>query len=325
MRRSSRRFLGLGTATVVAGAMTLVAGPAWSETPGTTTASASSSTSTSTSTASTASGPSVAEMDATGNHVMGAGIAAHTGQTRVAADLPVGSTSLRTTAQAAAAAKRPTGKINGMDVSAWQPNVDFTAAYGLGARFAYIKATEGVSYVSSTYASQYRNAKNAGFIRGGYVYAQPSKASGAATANYFFAHGGQWTADGVTLPPLLDIEYGTAAQGVCYGKSWPQMRSWIADFSATVYKKTHRYPAIYTTTDWWKRCTNNSIRFSKNPLFVAIYPVKDFSGPGTLGASWKSTGWRFWQWAASGTLPGDQDVYRSADGANLRAFAKKTE
>ncbi|ROP64305.1 GH25 family lysozyme [Curtobacterium sp. PhB115] len=354
MRAPISRLLGLGTAAAVAGAITFASGPAAAvssttspaPTPAATATTAATPAASATTAATTAATPaasattaatpaatatteqlSIAEMDRTGNHTMGAGIAANAGQSHVtvaAPDSAAGGVSAQSLSAAAAATASgpPPGRIQGFDISAWQPSVNFLQAYRNGARFAYVKATEGTSYVSSTYKQQYATAKQRNLYRGGYVYAQPSQASGAATANYFFAHGGQWSKDGKTLPPLLDIEYGSAAQGTCYGKTWGQMRSWIKDFSNTVYKKVHRYPAIYTTTDWWKRCTNNSNQFSKNPLFVAIYPVKNFTTPGTLGRSWSK--WTFWQWAASGTLPGDQDVYRN-DITYLKRFASKTE
>ncbi|MCS6582787.1 MULTISPECIES: GH25 family lysozyme [Curtobacterium] len=315
MRAPISRILGLGTAAAVAGAITFGSGPAVGAT--------------ATDAAGTDTGQqlSIAEMDRTGNHTMGAGIAAHAGETHVTPSLDaasgggVSAQSLSSSAAAATAGGPPPGRVQGFDISAWQPSVNFLQAYRNGARFVYVKATEGTSYVSSTYKQQYATAKQRNLYRGGYVYAQPSQASGAATANYFFAHGGQWSKDGKTLPPLLDIEYGSAAQGTCYGKSWGAMRTWIKDFNRTVVAKTGRYPAIYTTTDWWKRCTNNSNQFSKNPLFVAIYPVKNFTTPGTLGRSWSK--WTFWQWAASGTLPGDQDVYRN-DITYLKRFASRT-
>lgn len=306
--------LGLGTAAAVAGAITFASGPAVGAT--------------APDAADAGQQLSIAEMDRTGNHTMGAGIAAHAGETHVTTASPdatsgggVSAQALSSSAAAATAGGPPPGRVQGFDISAWQPSVNFLQAYRNGARFVYVKATEGTSYVSSTYKQQYATAKQRNLYRGGYVYAQPSQASGAATANYFFAHGGQWSKDGKTLPPLLDIEYGSAAQGTCYGKSWSSMRSWIKDFNRTVVAKTGRYPAIYTTTDWWKRCTNNSNQFSKNPLFVAIYPVKNFTTPGTLGRSWSK--WTFWQWAASGTLPGDQDVYRN-DITYLKRFASRT-
>jgi GH25 family lysozyme M1 (1,4-beta-N-acetylmuramidase) len=317
MRAPISRILGLGTAAAVAGVITFGSGPAVGA------------SATATDPAGTDTGQqlSIAEMDRTGNHTMGAGIAAHAGETHVTTSPDatsgggVSAQSLSSSAAAATAGGPPPGRVQGFDISAWQPSVNFLQAYRNGARFVYVKATEGTSYVSSTYKQQYATAKQRNLYRGGYVYAQPSQASGAATANYFFAHGGQWSKDGKTLPPLLDIEYGSAAQGTCYGKSWGAMRTWIKDFNRTVVAKTGRYPAIYTTTDWWKRCTNNSNQFSKNPLFVAIYPVKNFTTPGTLGRSWSK--WTFWQWAASGTLPGDQDVYRN-DITYLKRFASRT-
>ncbi|MBT1618903.1 MULTISPECIES: GH25 family lysozyme [Curtobacterium] len=331
MRAPISRLLGLGTAAVVAGAITFASGPAVGVTTTAPATAAPAPTAGTSAAAPAAEAPteqlSIAEMDRTGNHTMGAGIAAHAGESHVTTASPdalsggVSAQALSSSAAAASAGGPPPGRVQGFDISAWQPSVNFRQAYGNGARFVYVKATEGTSYVSSTYKQQYATAKQRNLYRGGYVYAQPSQASGAATANYFFAHGGQWSKDGKTLPPLLDIEYGSAAQGTCYGKSWSSMRSWIKDFNRTVVAKTGRYPAIYTTTDWWKRCTNNSNQFSKNPLFVAIYPVKDFTTPGTLGRSWSK--WTFWQWASSGTLPGDQDVYRN-DITYLKRFASRT-
>lgn len=67
---------------------------------------------------------------------------------------------------------------------------------------------------------------------------------------------------------------------------------------------------IYTTTDWWTTCTGNTNIFaSTNPLFIARYS----SSIGTLPSGWSFT--TFWQFADSGTFPGDQDVFNgSADG-----------
>lgn len=52
----------------------------------------------------------------------------------------------------------------------------------------------------------YDGATSAGLIRGGYHFAHPDESSGATQATYFLAHGGGWSADGITLPGALDIE-----------------------------------------------------------------------------------------------------------------------
>jgi GH25 family lysozyme M1 (1,4-beta-N-acetylmuramidase) len=190
----------------------------------------------------------------------------------------------------------------GFDVSNWQGKVDWNAAYKKGARFAYIKATEGTTYKDPTFNANYTNSYYAGFIRGAYHFARPDSSGGKAQADYFVSHGGGWSKDGKTLPPLLDIEYPEGA--ACYGLSQSQMRSWISAFLTEVHAKTTRWATIYTTTAWWKKCTGNTSLYSANhPLFIARYA----STPGTLPAGWPF--YSFWQHADSGTFPGDQDYF----------------
>ncbi|EPQ50442.1 N O-diacetyl muramidase [Gloeophyllum trabeum ATCC 11539] len=199
----------------------------------------------------------------------------------------------------------------GIDVSGYQPNVDWTTVKANGVSFAYIKATEGTSYVSSAFSSQYTGATNAGLIRGAYHFAHPDASSGATQAKYFLAHGGGWSGDGITLPGALDIEYNPNG-AECYGLSASAMVSWIKDFSNTYHSSTGRYPVIYTTTDWWTTCTGNSASFaSTNPLWLARYA----SSVGTLPAGWIYE--TFWQYADSGANPGDQD-YFNGDAAGLK-------
>ncbi|WP_377268480.1 lysozyme [Peterkaempfera sp. SMS 1(5)a] len=194
----------------------------------------------------------------------------------------------------------------GMDVSSYQGNVAWSTAWANGAKFAYVKATEGTSYTNPYFAQQYNGSYNVGMIRGAYHFALPDNSSGASQANYFVSHGGGWSKDGKTLPPALDIEYNPYG-ATCYGLSQSGMVSWIRDFSNTVHSLTSRYPTIYTTTDWWTTCTGNSSAFgSTNPLWVARYST----GVGTLPAGWSYQ--TIWQYADSGTFPGDQDYFNGA-------------
>ncbi|KDQ58504.1 glycoside hydrolase family 25 protein [Jaapia argillacea MUCL 33604] len=202
----------------------------------------------------------------------------------------------------------------GIDVSSYQPSVDWTTVKANGVQFAYIKATEGTTYTNPDFSSQYIGATDAGLIRGGYHFARPDVSSGATQATYFLANGGGWSADGITLPGALDIEYNPYG-AECYGLSTSAMVSWVSDFSNTYYTKTGRYPVIYTTTDWWTTCTGNSAAFgSTNPLWIAQYS----STLGTLPAGWPYE--TFWQYADSGTNPGDQDLF-NGDTAGLQRMA----
>ncbi|KAI6149262.1 glycoside hydrolase family 25 protein [Pisolithus tinctorius] len=202
----------------------------------------------------------------------------------------------------------------GIDVSDYQPNIDWTTVVNNGIVFVYIKATEGTSYISPSFSSQYTGATNAGLIRGGYHFAHPDKSSGATQANYFLAHGGGWSADGITLPGALDIEYNPNG-AECYGLTASEMITWIKDFSNTYHAATSRYPVIYTTMDWWSTCTGNSASFaSDNPLWIADWS----STLGTLPAGWAYTS--FWQYADSGPNPGDADLW-NGDVSGLQRMA----
>jgi len=208
------------------------------------------------------------------------------------------------------------GQPEGMDVSGYQGNVDWSTAAANGAQFAYVKATEGTDYLNPYFGQQYNGSANAGLIRGAYHFAQPSQTSGGAQATYFVNHGGSWSADGITLPPLLDIEYNPV-QGadICYGLSPAQMSAWIADFSNTVEALTGRYPTIYSTTNWWNTCTGSNPNFgATNPLFLAHYA----STPGPMPAGW---GYQtLWQYSDTGTFPGDQDTFNGST-TQLSTFA----
>ncbi|KAJ7108753.1 glycoside hydrolase family 25 protein [Mycena epipterygia] len=211
----------------------------------------------------------------------------------------------------AAVVSRATTQPHGIDVSHYQPTVDWASVKSKGISFAYIKATEGTTYIDPTFSSKYTGATKAGLIRGGYHFVHPDTSTGAAQAKFFLAHGGGWSSDERTLPGALDIEYGPQGKE-CYGLTASAMVSWISDFSSTYHAKTKRYPVIYTTTDWWKTCTGNSPKFgSNNPLWIAHYSTSI----GTLPAGWSYT--TFWQYADKGPNPGDQDLF-NGDAAGLK-------
>ena len=210
-------------------------------------------------------------------------------------------------ASALAASAQPeavsTAAVKGLDVSSFQGDVNWAAAAASGGQFAYMKATEGTYYTDSTYfAQQYNGSYSAGLVRGSYHFAIPNNSTGAAQADYFVAHGGGWSGDGHTLPGTLDIEYNPYG-AECYGLTPAQMVGWIQSFDSEYQRLTGRIPTIYTTAGWWSACTGNSGSFGQEGLAIAAYS----SSPNPLPASWGT--YQIWQYADSGVLPGDQDVF----------------
>lgn len=222
-----------------------------------------------------------------------------------------------TPAHAAAPRKHPVGtdQVPGMDVSRYQGTVDWQGAWAKGARWAYVKATEGTTFESPTFPAQFQGAHDAGMIRGAYHFARPDTSGAAQQATHFLDHGGDWKADGGTLPPALDLEYNPSGPDICYGRGPADLVAWIREFSDTVRARTGRAPVLYTTTDWWTRCTGNDTSFGDtNPLWIARYA----STPDPLPAGWHAH--TFWQYADSGTFPGDQNRFNGSYD-DLKAFA----
>ena len=261
--------------------------------------------------------PTLEQMNEAHNHSMGSTISANE-------PTAAGPNAFSRQAQAAPNAAAPAATTQGMDISGWQPTVNWNTVWANGARFVYIKATESDDYSSSYFSSQWAGATNVGMVRGAYHFANPYESSGATQASYFVSHGGGWSVDGKTLPPMLDIEYdpytGSDHTNACYGLSASAMVAWIRDFSNTVLAKTGTLPMIYTTTGWWRTCTGNSSAFGANPLFIAYWPSSISVGAGTLPAGWSN--YAMWQYADSGIFPGDQDLFNGNLDA-LKSFASK--
>lgn len=221
-----------------------------------------------------------------------------------------------------AAASSPIGSgVLGMDVSGWQPRIDWRSEYATGSRFAYIKATEGDGYTSSTYTSQTAGARGAGMYTGGYHFALPGKPgsnSARLQAQYFVANGGGWSADGRTLPGLLDVEYNpySSLGNMCYDLTPQQMVNWVQAFVDEYRSLTGRYPAIYSTRGWWDTCTGNSTAFANLPFHIASYNGK--SHPGPLPANLAD--YDIWQYSDAGPFSGDSNVFNGTN-AQLADFS----
>ena len=200
-------------------------------------------------------------------------------------------------ADAGVRAYAPTGVL-GLDVSSYQGNENWPRWVARGKSFVYVKATQGTSYRNPYFSSQYTDSYYAGMVRGAYHYANPAGRSGTRQARYFVKHGGAWSRDNQTLPGALDIEYGPRGRA-CYGLSKARMVRWITAFTAEYKRLTTRNAVIYTTADWWNRCTGNTKKFSStNPLWAARWGTRT---PGRLPGGWKVA--TFWQYSSTPDRP----------------------
>ncbi|MFC8424371.1 lysozyme [Streptomyces sp. NPDC057236] len=194
-------------------------------------------------------------------------------------------------------------RTEGVDVSSHQGDVAWTTLWNSGVRWAYAKATEGTYYTNPYHPQQYGGSYDVGMVRGAYHFGTPDTAGGAAQADYFVNRGGGWSADGRTLPGVLDIEWNPYGDA-CYGKSQSAMVSWIRDFLDQYRYRTGRDAVIYTATSWWKQCTGNYAGFAATtPLWIARYA----STVGELPAGWST--YTMWQYTSTGPTVGDHDLF----------------
>lgn len=185
--------------------------------------------------------------------------------------------------------------ITGIDVSAWQPHIDWSQVAAAGHRFAYLKATEGERYTSPVFAAQWDGAQRAGVYVGAYHFAQPDE-DATDDADRFVEALGARLGFGA-LDPVLDLETtnGLDPLRLCL---WA--RQWIERVEAL----TSRWPILYTGPSFWRwrmlPAGQPALDLTSWRLWQAQYGV---AGPSPMQ---DALAWRplIWQHTGSGACPG---------------------
>jgi GH25 family lysozyme M1 (1,4-beta-N-acetylmuramidase) len=197
-------------------------------------------------------------------------------------------------------ALRAAGGTRGIDVADYQHRhgavIDWARVARAGYKFAFIKVSEGDYYVNPYDAADLAQARAAGLYVTGYHFAVPNVSSGASQAQYA-VKSARSAAGGSTIPLALDIEYNPYGR-TCYGLTAARMVAWISAFTSEARRLTGHLPIIYTTANWWRRCTKDSTAFGSDPLWVAAWG----SSPDPLPSGWRN--WTFWQYTSRGRVPG---------------------
>ena len=130
--------------------------------------------------------------------------------------------------------------VRGVDVSHYQGSIDWRVLSGQGIDFAYIKATEGSSFVDPQFERNWTEASNTELRIGAYHFFS-FESSGEAQANHFLKH---ITKAERMLPPAVDVE----PYGVYRGKEaldsrvMSELKVWLAMVEAEMGVK----PVVYT-------------------------------------------------------------------------------
>src|SRR5216683_1609155 len=198
--------------------------------------------------------------------------------------------------------RKAVAQARGIDVSNNQGS-----SFGWGAQrgkisFAFIKATEGKTFVDADFPRNWQQAKAIGAIRGAYHFAHPGDAAADDAGAFLKVVHAQGLGAGDLLALDLEITDGLAPAGVsAYARAW----------CAQVTTSTGHRPLVYTNPGFAGQ--GNCAGLGGYPLWIA-----DWSSPAgrpTVPPPW--TSWAFHQYTDS---PLDQEVF-NGDEAALRVFA----
>ncbi len=176
--------------------------------------------------------------------------------------------------------------LDGIDISAWQGEIDFAAVKSSGVDIVYIKAGQG-GRQDSMLETNYQKALDAGLNIGFYYYVTACTTQEAAAQANNFAQILQGKA--TDSPPAMDFE--------SFGNLSSQEINEIAlTFMETLAAASGRTPIIYS--DLYNARDIFDERLAQYPLWIAEY------GPSSPGDPGKWASWVGFQYSSSGSVPG---------------------
>ncbi|TGD77855.1 glycoside hydrolase family 25 protein [Hymenobacter wooponensis] len=173
--------------------------------------------------------------------------------------------------------------VHGIDVSAYQGRIDWSKVAEHQVRFAFIKASEGVTLRDPRFRRNWKQAHAAGIYRGAYHYFQPDY-DGARQANLFTRQVPLMPGD---LPPVLDVEHPQF-------HDVHKMRKGIATWLRLVERHYGVRPILYSNYSFYRRYLAG--HFDEYPLWLAHYEVDQPKLPRNR--------WIIWQHSDEAYVPG---------------------
>jgi lysozyme len=129
--------------------------------------------------------------------------------------------------------------IKGIDVSNWQGSrFNWEAEHVQGVQFAFIKATEGTTFLDPDFERNWQVAKERGLARGAYHFFHPEQSAGAQ-ASWFLTHVMQ---HGLDPGDLLAVDLEDA-----FGLDPHQVAEAANEFTGIVNRRADASLIVYTT------------------------------------------------------------------------------
>jgi lysozyme len=199
-------------------------------------------------------------------------------------------------------------RLDGIDVSSYQGDVDWKRVKASGVVFAFARVSDGLDVIDELFPHNFVAMKRAGVRRGAYQYFRAS-ADPEAQAELMVKAVARL--GGADLPLVVDVE---TDDGQKAEELQARLRRWLR----RVERRTRRKPMVYTSPSMSQKL---GARFGDYSLWIAHYQV---DCP-TVPEGWRR--WTFWQHSSTGKVPGiagrvDLDHFAGSL-AELRRFLRK--
>jgi lysozyme len=181
-------------------------------------------------------------------------------------------------------------RVEGIDVSRWQEDVDWEDVAASGKKFAIIRSTRGDDYVDPYFAANWAGAEENGLIRGAYHFFHPHKDALVQADLMVDTVGALGPRD---LPMTIDVE---EVPGVTL-PSPAVMRAQIRIFVDRVMERTGVLPMIYTRQNFWDPLVGSD-EYGEHLVWVADYSNACPNYP----MGWSK--WHIHQYSSTGSVPG---------------------
>lgn len=204
-------------------------------------------------------------------------------------------------------------KLQGIDISHFQGNINWQAFTKNQFEFVFVKATGGETFIDPKFSSNWHALRTTNLARGAYHFFYASDDAKKQAEHFLTTIGKLKPTD---LPPVLDVEITdhSDAQTILNG-----VLTWLE----TIEDETERLPIIYSGISFAKQYLTDE-RLSKYPLWIADY---NKTLP-PLPEPWQKQGWQFWQYTETGHalgINGNVDhSYFSGNKDDLSSFIEST-
>ncbi len=197
-------------------------------------------------------------------------------------------------------------RLQGIDISSYQTNIDWDKVKEDQIAFVFIKSTGGETYVDPAFTQHWNDVKSANLMRGAYHFYYTK--DDPTTQAKFFISKVLPLSEKSDLPPVIDIE----TDGVNTKISVDQLQEDIKTFLGIVEKEFGRKPILYTSHAFAQEYFDNT-DFDQYYLWLAEYQ----SASPPIPNGWASMGWTFWQNSQSATVSGingnvDHDYFKGS-------------